>query len=195
MTTRIVAAVTLLLLAAPAAAQPEHPLDQAAMQEAMLKAATPGPFHACLARKAGNWRIAGRMWTLPGAEPQASESTATIEMILGGRYLMERMHGTTMGMPFEGLGLTGYDNTTGQVTAVWMDTMGTMTMVLTGRWDEPGAPLQTTGRYLDPVSGIAMDVRTLTTFLGEDESRFEYFATVPGLAEMKMMELVYTRER
>ena len=128
-----------------------------------MKAAAPGPFHAFLAKKAGKWQITGKMWMDPTAEPIVTESTGEAEMILGGRFLKDEMHGSMMGMPFDGLGITGYDNTTGVVTSIWMDTMGTMIMVMTGKWEKPGAPLETTGRYLDPMTGVEMDVRTLTT--------------------------------
>ena len=114
-------------------------------------------------------------------------------MILGGRYLRETMHGDTMGMPFDGLGLTGYDNTTGVVTSIWMDSMSTGTIVMTGQWEKPGAPLETTGVMTDPATGEQMQLRTVTTFISDDESRFDYYATMPGMAETKMMELHYVR--
>ncbi len=182
-----------LLVALPGLAQPE--MDEAAMQEAWMKAATPGPFHAFLAAKAGNWKISGKVWMAPGQEPMDSESTASAEMILGGRYLMEKMQGSMMGMPFEGLSITGYDNSTGLVTSIWMDTMGTMIMTMTGTWDKPGAPMATSGTYLDPMSGQEMMVRTVTTFVSADESLFEYYTTAPGTPESKTMELRYQRVR
>jgi hypothetical protein len=181
----------LLAIALPALAQQDQ--DPAAAQEAWLKAAMPGEFHAFLAKKAGKWQIAGKMWPAPGQDPVASESTAEAEMILGGRYLLEKMQGSAMGMPFEGLGVTGYDNVTGTVTATWWDTMGTGTMVMTGQWEEPGAPMVTTGTTIDPASGGEMQLRTVTTFVNDDESVFEYFATMPGMPETKVMELHYTR--
>ena len=171
----------------------EQPADEAAMRESWLKAATPGPFHAFLAKKVGKWHIAGKSWLAPDAEPELSESTGEAEMILGGRYLLEKMHGEVMGMPYDGMGITGYDNVSGVVTALWMDSMGTTIMVMTGKWEKPGAPLVTTGTYTDPMTGQQMAVRTVTTFVSGDESLFEYFAATAGMPESKMMELRYHR--
>ena len=53
----------------------------------------------------------------------------------------------------------------------------------------------TTGTYTDPMTRMEMSVRTVTTFVSDDESLFEYFATMAGMPEMKMMELRYTRAR
>ena len=177
---------------AMASAQEEAPDPQAGV-EAWNKAATPGDFHAFLAKKSGSWKIAAKMWMQPGADPETSESTAEAKMILGGRFLYETMKGESMGMPFEGLGITGYDNTSKVVTSVWYDSLGTVTTVLTGSWEKPGAPLELRGEMFEPMSGMDMKVRTLTTFVSHDESLFEYFAAPEGMPEMKVMELRYTR--
>jgi hypothetical protein len=185
--------ILLLFLGGAAALAQENAHDMQADMEAWAKAATPGEFHAFLAKKAGSWKIAGKMWMQPGAEPMTSESTAEAKMILGGRFLYETMKGQSMGRPFEGLGITGYDNAAKMVTSVWYDSMGTVTNILKGSWDEPGAPLELHGEMFDPMSGLTMKVRTVTTFISHDENVFEYFATAEGMPEMKAMELRYTR--
>jgi hypothetical protein len=186
--------VLLVLIAAfPVLAQ--EGADQQAGMEAWMKASTPGEFHEFFAKKSGSWKIAGKMWMEPGGEPEVSASTAEAKMILGGRFLYETMNGEAMGMPFEGLGITGYDNTSGIVTSVWYDSMGTVSTVLKGSWAKPGTPLELHGETHDPMSGMDMKVRTLTTFISHDESLFEYFASMEGMPEMKVMELRYTRTK
>ena len=134
------------------------------------------------------------MWMQPDTPPMVSTGAGTAEMILGGRYLLEKMSGTAMGMPFEGMGITGYDNMTGVVTSVWYDNMGTMTLVATGKYEKPGTPLELSGTMLDPMSGMEMKVRMVTTFISDDASKFEYFVTPPGDApEMLNMVLEYSR--
>ncbi len=167
--------------------------DQQAMMEAYMKAATPGEIHAFFAKKAGSWKMHTKMWMEPGGPVMESDATAEVEMILGGRYLQEKVKGTSMGGPFEGMGITGYDNITGIVSSVWYDTMGTMTTILTGKYEKPGDPLELTGAMIDAMSGTEMTLRTVTTFVSDDEHRFDYYVTVPGLGEMKSMEMVYTR--
>ena len=116
-------------------------------------------------------------------------------MILGGRFLYETTQGESMGMSFEGLGITGYDNTFQAVSSVWYDNMGTVTTVLTATWEKPGAPLELHGEMFDPMTGMNMTVRTSTTFISHDESLFEFFASAEGMPEMKAMELGYTRTK
>ena len=51
---------------------------------------------------------------------------------MGGRYLEQRFKGDIMGMPFEGIGYTGYDNVKKQYWGTWMDNMSTGMMTSTG---------------------------------------------------------------
>ena len=92
--------------------------DQAAA--AWAEAAAPGPVHALFAGHGGDWTITAKSWMVPGADPIVSESESQAEMILGGRFLDERLVGTVMGQPFEGLGVFGYDNFLNEV--VWSRT-------------------------------------------------------------------------
>ena len=184
--------LTLPLLLAFLLAAAFSPAQDAGL-EAWNQAATPGKFHEFFAKKSGTWNIAGKMWMQPGAPPVESTSTAEAKMIFGGRYLYETMEGMNMGMAFEGLGITGYDNTSKVITSVWYDNMGTVTNILTGTCAKPGDPMELFGEMHDPMTGMDMKVRTLTTFVSNDESLFEYFATAEGMTEMKVMELRYTR--
>ena len=188
-----VCAVMLMVGGAPVVGQQEQG-DEAAAMEAWQKASTPGEVHAFLAKKAGEWKIVTKMWMQPDTPPMESTGSGTVEMVLGGRYLMEKMSGTAMGMPFEGMGITGYDNMTGVVTMVWYDNMGTMTLIATGEYEKPGLPVGVSGTMLDPMSGMEVKVRMVTTIISDDASKFEYFVTPPGDApEMLTMVLEYTR--
>ena len=186
----------LLILSVTAVAfAQEGTSDPQASMEAWTKAATPGEFHAFFAKKAGSWKTATKMWMQPGAEPLTSEGTAEAKMILGGRFLYESIQGESMGMPFEGLGITGYDNTSKVISSVWYDNMGTVTTVLTGTCEKPGDPMELHGKMFDPMTSMNMKVRTVTTFISHDENLFEYFASAEGMPDMKVMELRYSRTK
>ncbi len=45
--------------------------------------------------------------------------------MLGGQFLEQRYTGNSMGMPFEGIGYTGYDNVQRKYVGTWMDSFGT----------------------------------------------------------------------
>jgi len=185
-------ALLVLAIAIPAAAEEGGP-DMAAMEGAWMKAATPGEWHEFLAETVGKWTHVSRVWMQPGGEPMVSEGKSEARMILGGRFLHETFEGVSMGQPMEGLGITGYDNTTGIMTSTWYDDMGTTTHVLVGKPGKPGDPLEMKGSMVDPMSGMEMQIRTVTTMNGPDEKVFEYFMSMGEMPEMKAMVITYTR--
>ena len=189
---KILILIAMAILAAVPSLQAQDQ-DAGAAQAAMLAAATPGPVHAFLAEKAGAWNVTVTMWTQPGAEPGVSTVTSKIEMVLGGRYMREDFSGEFFGMPFTGIGFTGYNNSTGMVTATWMDNMSTGTMVMTGKYGRAGDPLETSGKMFDPVSGKDMTMRSVTTWKSNDEFTTVYYVVMEGMGEFKSMEMVYKR--
>jgi len=163
--------------------------------QAWARSAEPGPWHSFLAQRAGKWQVAGRIWNDPEGEPATSASTSRLEMILGDRFLQEVLKGKSGDQKFEGFGLLGCDNADSTITSLWIDSMGTMTSVLTGRAGQPGQPLDLRGRMTDPASGRTMNLRVVITFVSADEHRWDYYGAPEGFDEAKMMELIYTRKR
>lgn len=49
--------------------------DEAAMMQKWMEFATPGEPHERLAERVGEWTFTTRMWSRPGAEPEASSGT------------------------------------------------------------------------------------------------------------------------
>ena len=186
---RILVVLAVALIALPAAAQ-----DQDAAMEAWTKAATPGPVHQFFAKMAGDWHIQASQWMQPGADPMVSESTSHTEMVLGGRFLVEHVKGTSMGMPFEGMGSLGYDNTTGTVTSTWIDNFGTVTTVMKGTYPEPGKPLEMSGTMIEPSSGMEMTMRSVTEFHDDGSHTNTMYMSMAGMPDMKAMVLEYTRK-
>jgi hypothetical protein len=172
----------------------EQDADRQAAMEAWMEAAAPGDVHAMFARRAGKWRMKTRSWMQPDQPPMESEGTTEVEMVLGGRYLMEWVESRAWGMPFEGLSILGYDNTTQEVTSVWYDTFGTMTSISKGRYEGPvGSPIELTGEMMDVSSGAMLSYRTVTTFVDDDHVKFEYFMAPPGGEEFLNMVIEYER--
>ncbi|MBM4130986.1 DUF1579 domain-containing protein [bacterium] len=178
--------------AAPAPAPPP-PDDRAQALAAWDRAGAPGPWHEFLARRAGRWNVAGRIWNEPGGAPVHSRGESRLEMVLGGRFLQERHKGRVDGRPYEGLGLLGYDNADSTFTAVWVDDLGTRTAILSGRAGAPGEPVELRGAVTDPASGRALSLRLVITWNGAEGQRWEYHGAPEGFEEARLMELVYTR--
>src|SRR5688572_20287592 len=118
-------ALATLLVCTTALAQHDHgsapkkPEMDPAMMEAMMKASTPGAPHKMLEGMVGTWDAKISMWMMPGADPMTSTGVAESKMIFGGRFVEQRFKGDFMGVPFEGLGYTGYDNVKQQYFSTW----------------------------------------------------------------------------
>lgn len=104
-------------------------------QKAWMEYATPGEVHKMIAQSNGKWNATTTSWMAPETEPMVSEGSCDNEMIMDGRYQLSKYKGTMMGMPFEGMGILGYDNAKEEFTNTWIDNMGTGTMTMKGKWN------------------------------------------------------------
>ncbi len=173
----------------------QAPMDEKAAMEMMMKLATPGAAHKKLDVLVGTWNVKNTMWMDPSKQPETSEGVAEHKWALGGRFLEQRFEGKFMGMPFSGIGYTGYDNYKKKYMGVWMDTFGTMMMNTTGSFDASGKVLRSTARMDDFTTGKVMTVREELKFVSPDEVRMDMFMPGPDGKEFRTMELVYTRQK
>lgn len=178
--------------AAKAAATPEAsaPAAPDSMMAEMMRLATPGPAHETLKAMEGKWKAVVKSWNAPG-EPSVSEGTAENRMILGGRYLEGRFQSTMMQMPFEGYGLTGYDNMKHEYVVFWVDNFGTGMMIGSGTMDAAGKELTTRATMPGP-DGKPSEMKMVTRILDENRHVFSMYGTMEG-KEQLMMEITYTR--
>jgi hypothetical protein len=181
--------------APPAGAAPTA--EEQKMMAAMMKAGTPGKPHQELAKQAGNWDLAVKAWMKPGAPPQESKGTAERTMILGGRVLTEKVNGDPMGGmgPFEGFGLSGYDNVSGKYWGTWTDNMGTGVMMSTGTCSEKTSTCTFKGSYVDAVTKKTKHNRMVDHWDGADKSVVTFYETGKNGKEAKTLEITYTRKK
>jgi hypothetical protein len=158
-------------------------------------ASTPGEQHKKLASMAGTWDAKVKMWMKPGEPPAESSGTATRSAILGGRYLEEKFDGTFMGQPFQGTGMTGYDNVTKKYVGSWADTAATGILQTTGSMDKAGKTITMTGTMVDPVTKKASPFREKMTIVDDDHQTFEMYGAGDDGKTYKMMEISYTRKK
>jgi len=161
--------------------------------KAMMAYMTPGEVHQMMGKSTGTWTGAITMWMQPGAQPTNMTGEATNEMILGGRYLQSKNTGNMMGMPFEGIGTTGYDNAKKIFMTTWIDNAGTGIMYLEGTWDAQNKTINFSGKMVDPMSGKDIPVRETLKFVDDNTHVLEMFLTDKG-KEYKSMEIKYTRK-
>ncbi len=189
-------AIIVVLAALPAAAQQDKPMsaEEKAAMEAWMKFATPGPNHKLLEPFVGTWSATTTWWEAPGAPPSISQGTSENTWVLGGRFVQQKVTAEMMGQPFEGIGYTGYDNYQKQFVGTWMDSMGTMVMVSSGRADASGKVLTFTAKIDDVVTGKNVTVREVTRVVDNNHHVFEMYGPDKSGKEFKTMEITYTRK-
>ena len=176
--------------AAPAA--PAVSAEEQAKMAEVQKRMTPGAEQKVLEAMAGKWTYKGTFW-MPDGKSQESTGTSTSEMIYGGRFLKETVIGTWMGQPFEGVGITGYDNVKGEYTSIWYDNMATSIMTSAGSFDAATKTLKLGGTASCPMTGIKdMPMRSETVITDNSTHTMTSYMTMDG-KESKGMEIVSTR--
>lgn len=177
-----------LATAVPATAQ-DGQMDQKAMEEMMMKLATPGAQHEHLAALAGQWTATTTMY-LDGSTPTTSTGTISYEVVLGGRYVLGRFSSTYLGQPMEGLSIDGYDNAKQEYFSLWFDTMGTGFYETHGQASADGKTITQAGTM--EMGPMQIPSRSETVFVDKDTVRFTMWQTMGG-PEMKAMEMEYKR--
>lgn len=155
---------------------------------------TPGDMQKMLAKGAGNWKMKTTFWMTPGTEPMVSEATATGEMVMGDRYLMTKVKGNMMGMPFDGMSIEGYDNALKIFMTTWIDNMGTGIMYMTGKWNESSKTINYTGKTCDPMTGGWVDVRQDVMFNNDGTTTMIMYGPGPDGKEFKTMEIISSKQ-
>jgi len=174
--------------------KPQAGPGQAEM-EAMMKAATPGDAHKKLGAMAGTFNAEVKMWMQPGAPPAGGAGVAENSWALDGRFLEQHFTGNFMGMPFTGMGFTGYDNIKKKYVGTWMDTMTTSMMISTGTANADGKSYTFTSTMDDPMTGKSSPVKEVVTVVDNDHHTLEMWGAGPDGKMFKTMEIAYTRKK
>lgn len=167
--------------------------DQQALMQAWQEYMTPGPIHQMLAKNVGEWKTEIKMWMDPSQPPTTAEGTAVCEALFDGRYFQTKHTSTFMGMPFNGVDLTGYDNAKKKIFSSWIDNMGTGLMYLEGTYDEATKTTTLIGTTQDPL-GKEVKIREVIKIIDDDNTFFEMYDTRDG-KEVKSMEMKLVRKK
>lgn len=170
--------------------------DSATAMKNWMEYMTPGPMQQMLAASDGNWVGETSMWMSPDAAPEKTTLTATHEMILGGRYQVVTHKGTMMGMPFEGVSTTAYDNARKKFINTWIDNTGTGVMYLEGTWDEATKTITYIGKMVaaEMGDGTETGVKQVFTFVDATHQEFTMYMVDEAGKETKTMEVKYTKQ-
>ncbi|WP_426274954.1 DUF1579 domain-containing protein [Chryseobacterium sp. S-02] len=173
------------------------PIDSATANKAWMEYATPGDMQKMLAKSNGVWTGANTTWMENGAKPITSTSEATNKMIFDGRYQVSEHKGNFMGMPFEGMSVTGYDNAKKKFVSNWIDNMGTGIMNMEGEWNPSTKSIEFNGKMTDPARpGKDCEVREVYTFVDDNTQKMEMYGPDGKTGkEFKTMEIIFTRKK
>lgn len=187
-------ALLLLTLGGTAMAQDQKmtPEQMAAMQESM-KYMMPGEGHKHLEYFVGKWNTNTKVWPAgPGSTPLESPGTSEIKWVVGNHFLMEEHNGTMMGMPYQGMGFTGFDAWRNMYATCWVSNMQTNLLTLTGQRD-PSGKFTYYGEMDEPSLKVTgRMIKSVTTIKSPDQYVFEVFDLHAG-DNYKVFEITYTR--
>jgi hypothetical protein len=174
---------------------PKLTAEQQATMEAMQKAGAIGPQHKQLQAMVGDWTYAMKFWTDPAGKPDESTGSTTYRSLMDGRFVQHEHKGVSMGMPFHGLGVLGYDNVTKQFQAHFFENMSTGQMLLNGGYDPASKTYTFRGDMDDMLKpGTKVKVRETVKVVDNDTHVLEWYETRSG-KEARTLEITYKRKK
>ena len=166
---------------------------QAKMAE-MQKYTAPNENHKALEPLVGKWKSSVKFWMSNGTQPEVSEGTSENHWIMGGRFVEQDFKGTSMGQPFEGMGITGYDTIRGEYISLWLDNMATGIMVASAQFDAATNTLNQNGTMSCPLTMEKYrPIHSVWVVVDNDHNTYEAFMKDKDGNEYKAMEIAYER--
>ncbi len=167
-------------------------MSEAAMMAQWQAAMSPSAGHARLMPMVGTWRATTTLTMAPGAPPQVHGGTSVHRLVLGGRYLEQIYKGMAMGMPFEGIGYTGYDNVQKRYVGTWMDTFGTGLMTSLGVGNPTDERIDCVAEAIEP-SGQKRVFETIVRIQNHGRHSYEMWTKGPTGKKHRTMIVEYER--
>lgn len=173
---------------------PPPAIDSATAAKNMEEYMTLGEMHKVLAMGLGTWNTEMTGWWEEGKPPMVTKGTCEFKMIMGGRYKQSTFKGDMMGMPFEGMGITAYDNAAKVFVDTWIDNMGTGIMTMQGSYDAAAKTIESKGTCMDPVARVEKTMRSVMKMVDDKNMVMEMYETLKGGTERKTMEIKYAKK-
>jgi len=166
--------------------------EMEAMMAKWQEFATPAEGHTILNALVGSWSYTMQHWM--NADAPAEESTGSSESawIMGGRFVEEKVSGTSMGQPFNGTSITGYNNGTKQYSSYWYDNMNTGSMFSEGTYDDQAKTISSSGTFFCPIRGGDTAYRSVLTITDKNSHSYEMYMTEVDGVEFLAMQINYT---
>jgi uncharacterized protein DUF1579 len=157
-------------------------------------ATKPGPEQSFLAKRAGEYTRTVKFVAQPNADVNASMGTAKISVTLDGRFIVEENTDTVFGRPVSGMRIYGFNNITKQYEAVWMYTMSTAMLFLTGTSTDGGKTIGLTGVSQNH-RGDKIPIHATIRQIDDDQFVVTLMSTGADGKEAAFQETTYTRKK
>lgn len=151
--------------------------------------------HELLKDQVGVWDAHVKLYHTPGEEPEVTECTETVEMLPGGMWITSRFEGKIMGMPFTGIGTSGYDPTEKKFIGTWVDSMSPYLQTIKGDYDPETKTLTSISESRNPLNGEKITYKEIGRKIDDDTRTFEMQMPNDDGEYVKMMEIEYTRKK
>ena len=154
---------------------------------------TSGSPHHFLAQLVGGWAGTSKLWLEPDALTDESPVQGSIQLVLGGRFVLYLYQGSVEGEPQQGIFTFGYNTLSDQYEASWVDSFhnNTAIMFCVGAAKENG--FSVLGDYPDPAGGPDWGWRTEVELVDEDHLIITAYNIDPEGGEAKATESRLTR--
>ncbi|MEZ6242790.1 MAG: DUF1579 family protein [Phycisphaerales bacterium] len=176
-------------VATTSVAQPETPEHVQAQIEEQARLARPNEHHKKLAYMLGRWDAE---MNFPATGQGPAHATMTADWAVGGRFVKFDFGGEGFfGLPFNGVGYTGFDNIKGKYVGVWMDSNSTGIYSHTGEFSPDAKTLTMVGEASSPQGPSKMKI--VSTLQGDDRFTDTFYEIGPDGAWAESGTIVYTR--
>ena len=149
--------------------------------------------HHFLAQLVGGWTGVTKLWLEPDVLSDDSPVLGSIPLVLDGRFAIYLYQGSIEGEPQHGMFIFGYNTTTDQYEASWVDSFhnNTAIMFCVGSAKENG--FSVLGSYPDPTGGPDWGWRTEVELVDRDHLIITAYNIDPEGSEGKAVETKLTR--
>lgn len=134
----------------------------------------PSEQHAKLNALIGSWDVATKYKVGPGKEIEG-KATCEAKWIVGGNAVQQEYRSSFGGRPFTVVQLIGYDVHKKKFFEIKLDSMDTGAMFNEGTISADGKVITQVGERIDPATGKAGKLRTVTTFVDPDHFTLEWY--------------------
>jgi hypothetical protein len=179
--------------AAPAGgAKPAAAAQDTAPGALQKKAMMPNEKHAQLAALVGTWTATVKHWEDPGQPAQESTGTAVFQMIMDGRFLVENFTSDTPMGQFQGMGVYGHSNVTGEFENFWIDNQSTGMAKNTGEWVADQNAFKWHGEFANLKNGGVSKSQSLMKKVSDTEYQYTMLEDRGGKL-FKSIEVTYKK--